>query len=111
LKDDAAHQAALAALPEKHHFRLWLDTGRVADTLFKNPLLQARATEAGIQLDKFRLTGPQRVTSALSVQSEVQNEVWTYRVDGLNLQAVAPLGMGAFALGSARLGGGTLPAL
>ncbi len=105
LKDDAAHPAALAALPATQHFRLWLDTGRIADTLMKNPLLQARALEMGLQLDKFRLVGPQRVTSALSMRSEVQNEVWTYRVDALNLQALAPLGAGAAAM-SGGLGGG-----
>jgi hypothetical protein len=110
LKDDAAHQAALAALPEQHHFRFWLDTGRVADTLFKNPLLRARAAESGVQIEKFRLSGPQRVTSAFSVRSEVQNEVWTYRVDALNLQALAPLGFGAMALGG-NLAGGALPPL
>jgi hypothetical protein len=99
LKDDAAHQSALAALPDKHHFRLWIDTGRVADTLFKNPLLRATATENGMQLEKFRLAGPQRVTTALTVRSEVQNEVWSYRIDALNMQALAPLGLGASALG------------
>jgi hypothetical protein len=102
LKDDAAHQAALAALPDKHHFRLWLDTGRIVDTLFKNPLLRATASENGMQLDKFRLSGPQRVTSALTVKSEVENEVWSYRLDALNMQALAPLGLGAAALGGGR---------
>lgn len=109
LKDDAAHQAALAALPDKQHFRIWFDTGRIADTLFKNPLLSARAAENGMQLDKFRLVGPQRVTSALSVRSEVENEVWMYRIDALNLQALAPLGLGASALGGLRGGGGLPP--
>jgi hypothetical protein len=99
LKDDAAHQSALAALPDKHHFRLWLDTGRIVDTVFKNPLLRATASENGMQLDKFRLSGPQRVTSALTIKSEVQNEVWSYRLDALNMQALAPLGLGASALG------------
>ena len=112
LKDDAAHQAALSALPDKHHFRLWIDTGRLADTLFKNPLLRARASENGMQLEKFRLTGPQRVTSALSASSSVENEVWAYRIDALNLQALAPLSLGVGALGG--LGGappGGLPPL
>jgi hypothetical protein len=104
LKDDAAHQSALAALPEKQHFRMWLDTGRLADTLFKNPLVRARAAENGVQLDKLRLTGPQRVTSAISVLSTVENEVWTYRIDALNMQALAPLGVGAASLSG--LGGG-----
>ncbi len=110
LKDDGAHQAALAALPDKHHFRLWMDTGRLVETVFKNPLLRATATENGLQLDKFRLNGPQRVTSALTVKSEVQNEVWSYRIDALNMQALAPLGLGASALsGVGRRPG--LPAL
>jgi hypothetical protein len=98
LKDEAAHQAALGALPEKHHVRLWLDTGRISDAVFKNPLIRAKAAENGMQLEKFRLTGPQRVTTALSVTSSVENEVWTYRVDALNLQALAPLGLGAASL-------------
>jgi hypothetical protein len=105
LKDDAAHQSALQALPDKHAFRLWVDTGRIADTLFKNPLLRARAAENGMQLEKFRLTGPQRVTTALTVRSEVENEVWTYRIDALNVQALAPLGMGAAVLGGGFGGG------
>jgi hypothetical protein len=99
LKDEAAHRAALGALPEKHHFRLWLDTGRISDAVFRNPLIRAKAAENGLQLEKFRLTGPQRVTSALSVTSSVENEVWTYRMDALNLQALAPLGLGAMSLG------------
>ncbi len=105
---------AVAALPETQHFRLWVDTGRIGETLLRNPLLRARATEAGIQLDKCRLTGPQRVTSAFSVRGEVQNEVWTYRIDALNLQALAPLGVGAalFSGGlSGRPGAPLLPAL
>jgi hypothetical protein len=95
LKDDAAHQSALAALPDKHHLRFWMDTGRVVDTVFKNPLLRATAAQQGLQLEKFRLTGPQRVTSAFTVRSEVENEVWAYRFDALNAQALAPLGLGA----------------
>ena len=100
---------ALGALPDGQHFRLWVDTGRMADTLFKNPLLRARATESGMQLEKFRLSGPQRVTTALSIQSTVENEVWTYRIDALNLQAFAPLGLGASSLGG--LGRSGLPPL
>jgi hypothetical protein len=111
LKDDAAHQSALAALPDKQHFRLWIDTGRIGDTLFKNPLLRARAAENGMQLEKFRMTGPQRVTTALSVRSEVENEVWTYRIDALNVQALAPLGFGASALGGLGSGRSAFPPL
>jgi hypothetical protein len=111
LKDDAAHQSALQALPDKHAFRLWIDTGRIADTLFKNPLLRARATENGMQLEKFRLSGPQRVTTALAVRGEVVNETWTYHIDALNLQALAPLGLGAAALGGGLPARSGLPPL
>ncbi len=109
LKDDAAHQSSLAALPDKQHLRLWVDTGRLADTLFKNPLMRARAAESGMQLEKFRLSGPQRVTTALTLRSEVENEVWTYRLDALNLQALAPLGLGAISLSGLGRAGGLPP--
>ncbi|HWZ88487.1 MAG TPA: hypothetical protein VNW92_06540, partial [Polyangiaceae bacterium] len=108
LKDDAAHKAAFAALPDTAHFRLWIDSGRVLDVLLKNPLLKARLVEQGLSLDKITLTGPNRVVSALSVRSEVQTEIWTYRVDALNFQALAPLGAGAAVLAGGLSG---LPAL
>ncbi len=92
LKDDPAHQTALANLPDTEHVLLWIDTGRVADTLQKSPLVRAQLAQNGVSLDKIKLTGPERVVSALSVRSEVQNEVWTYQLDALNLQALAPLG-------------------
>ncbi|HEY4103987.1 MAG TPA: hypothetical protein VGM44_08850, partial [Polyangiaceae bacterium] len=98
LKDDAAHKASLAALPNTAHLRLWLDTGRILDTLEKTPQVKARLVEAGIPLDKVTLSGPNRVVSAFSARGEVQTEIWTFRVDALNLQALAPLGAGAEAL-------------
>lgn len=111
LKDDAAHQGALAALPEKHHFRLWLDTGRLADTVVPNPLVRAKLIESGVQLEKFRLTGPQRVVSSLTLTSTVENEVWTYRVDALNLQALAPLGLGLVSVPGLATGAAGRPRL
>jgi hypothetical protein len=113
LKDDAAHQAAIAGLPETQHARVWLDSGRISETLLKNPLLRARASETGMQLDRIKVSGPERVTSAFSVRAEVQNEIWTLRIDTLNPQSLAPLGLGAAALGGLPrgLGGGTLPPL
>ena len=97
LKDDAAHKTALAALPSTQHFLLWVDTGRLGDTLLKNSLVKARLAEAGMSFDKIRMTGPERVVSAVSVRSEVQDQVFTYHLDALNMQAFAPLG-GAGAL-------------
>ena len=50
------------------------------------------------------MTGPDRVVSALSLRSEVKDEVWTYQLDALNFQALAPLGAaGALMGGSAAL--------
>ena len=92
LKDDPAHQTALASLPDTEHALLWIDTGRVADTLQKSALVKAQLARNGVSLDKILLSGPERVVSALSLRSEVQNDVWTYQIDALNLQAIAPLG-------------------
>ncbi|MEI9940902.1 MAG: hypothetical protein WDO69_27105 [Pseudomonadota bacterium] len=107
LKDDAAHERSVATLPGKQHFLLWVDSGRLADTLFKNPLAKAQMTRSGLALDKVRLTGPDRIVSALSMSGEVANDVWTFHLDALNFQALAPLGAGGALLGS----GWHLPAL
>ncbi len=102
LKDDAAHQSALATLPDTQHFLMWLDAGRIADTLQKSPLVKAQLSQNGVSLDKLKLTGPDRLVSALSVRSEVQNEVWTYQLDALNLHALAPLGAAGALFGGLR---------
>ncbi|MEI9952957.1 MAG: hypothetical protein WDO74_29270 [Pseudomonadota bacterium] len=107
LRDDAAHKSSLAALPDKQHFLLWVDSGRLADALQKNPLLRAQMTESGLSLDKIRLTGPERIVSALSVSGEVANEVWTFQLDALNFHGLAPLGAG----GALLAGGLRLPGL
>jgi len=109
LKDDAAHQASLTTVASKQHFLLWIDSGRLVDTLGKNPLLRAQMTQSGISLDKFKLTGPDRIVSALSMSGELENGVWTFHLDALNFQALAPLGTGA---ALAMVGSGMrLPAL
>ena len=99
LKDDPAHASALAALPATQHVLLWLDSGRIGAALLKNPLLKAELDRSGMSFDKLRLTGPERVVSALSVRSEVQDQVWTYHLDALNAQALAPLGGAGVLLG------------
>jgi hypothetical protein len=91
LKDEPGHKSALATLPEKVHFLTWVDTGRIGDTLMQNPLLRAQLLQSGLSLDKIHLTGADRITSALSVRGEVADEVWTYRMDALNFEALAPL--------------------
>ena len=110
LKDDPAHQAAIDALSSKQHFLLYLDSGRIADTVLKSPLARLAVSQSGVSLDKIKLTGPDRVVSALAVRAEAADKVWTYHVDALNLQAIAPLGAGAAVLGGGG-GGLRLPAL
>ncbi len=100
LKEDPAHKSALAALPDTQHFLLWLDTGRIGAALLESSSVKAQLSEAGVSFDKIKMTGPDRVTSALSVRSEVADEVWTYRLDALNPQALAPLGFAGSALGA-----------
>lgn len=110
LKDDAAHAGAIDALSNKQHFLMYVDSGRIADTVLKSPLARLAISQSGISLDKIKVTGPERVVSALAGRGEVANDVWTYHVDALNLHALAPLGAGG-----ALLGGGArgmrLPAL
>jgi hypothetical protein len=53
-----------------------------------------------MSFDKIRMTGPERVVSAVSVRSEVQDQVWTYHLDALNMQAFAPLAGAGALLGS-----------
>jgi len=98
LKDEPGHKNALAALPEKTHLLTWVDTGRIGDTLMQNPLLRAQLLQSGLSLDKIHMTGADRITSALSLRGEVTDDVWTYSLDALNIQALAPLA----ALGPAR---------
>jgi hypothetical protein len=91
LRSDAAHQATLAALPATQHALIWVDTGRIVGTLRDSSLVNAQLAQKGVALDKLELTGPKRIVSALSIRGEVQNEVWTYQLDALNFQALAPL--------------------
>jgi hypothetical protein len=105
LKDDLAHKTSLATLPGKAHLLLWVDSGRLADTLQKTPLLSGQLAQSGMALDKLHLTGPDRVVSALAVSGEVANDVWTFRLDALNFQALAPLGVGGALASGVRLPG------
>ena len=56
-----------------------------------------------INADKIRMTGPERVVSAVSLRSEVQDQVWTFHLDALNMQAFAPLGGAGALLGSSAI--------
>jgi hypothetical protein len=102
LKDDAAHKSALAVLPEASHLVVWIDTGRTADTILKSPLVKAMIEAGGIQMSNFKLTGPERVTTALAARAEAENETWTYHVDALNMHAIAPLASGAALMSGGR---------
>jgi hypothetical protein len=93
LASDPAHRAARAALPSATQIFIWVDAGRIVETLQKNPLLAARVSP--FDLSAVRWAGPDRVTAALAVSAELQSGVATYHVDTLNL----PVFGGAFGLG------------
>jgi hypothetical protein len=80
---EPAQRAARAALPSQAQLLIWVDAGRILESVEKNPLLAARAGELG--LGALRFTGPDRVTAALALSTELQNGRTTYRIDTLNI--------------------------
>ena len=68
LKKDEAHRRARLALPKRLNALLWLDSGRLADALLKQPPARRKAIEAlALPLDAVRLEGDRRFTSALGL--------------------------------------------
>jgi hypothetical protein len=100
LETVAAHKAALSALPAKAHALMWVDSGRIADTLLKSPLIKEVATRSGLDLAKIQLAGEKRLTSAFSIDIETANDVWTYRVHALNAPALGALGAASALVGT-----------
>ncbi len=93
LASEPAQRAARAALPNQAQLLVWADAGRILESAQKNPLLAARAGQLG--LGALRIAGPDRVTVALALSTELQNGSTTYRVDTLNL----PIFSGIFGFG------------
>ncbi len=70
---------------------MWVDTGRITSVMLDGATHVSRksAVSSMFPMDAIRLTGPDRVTSALSVGASVKNGVWTIDFDSLNLPATA----------------------
>src|SRR5262249_12419787 len=93
LGDDGAHKAAIGALPGGAHLYMWVDTGRIMDTLLKgSPEIEKEVSKHGFSLASIPLTGNDRVTSAISLGFKAKDGVWDYRFDSVNLLAAAPIG-------------------
>jgi len=94
LADDKAHQKALKAFDGKPHMLFWMDSGRINKSMLDDAEgLEDMMKEQGIPLKAFRLTGDDRMTTAMAVRLEANKGVWSYQVEGLNLPALAPAGM------------------
>ncbi|HEV8244966.1 MAG TPA: hypothetical protein VGP93_04330 [Polyangiaceae bacterium] len=102
LESNAAHKAALASLPEKTHFVMWFDAGRFGDTLQRSPLIKQQIEQSGFDINKFKLTGDDRITAALAVDVETQNDVWTFRMHSLNTFALGAAGGASALIGAAN---------
>jgi hypothetical protein len=62
------------------------------------------ASATSFPIDAVRLTGPDRVTSAVAIRATVKNGVWTIDLDSLNFPAT-----GLFSIASELDLGGALP--
>jgi hypothetical protein len=108
LGDDKAHQKALKAFDGKPHMLFWMDSGRINKSMLDDAEgLEDMMKEQGIPLKAFRLTGDDRMTTAMAVRLEANKGVWSYQVEGLNLPALAPAGMLANMKKMAGGGGGS----
>ena len=91
LASEPAQRAARAALPSTACVVAWIDSGRIVDTLQKNPLLAARMRS--LDRNGLHWTGPDRLTTALAISSDVRDASIAYRVDTLNLPLIAGFGL------------------
>lgn len=90
LKSNPAHELALSDMPKDASFYMWLDTGRITSLMLDGATHVSRhAVSSALPLDAIRLTGPDRVTSALAVRSTTKGGVWTVDVDSLNMPALS----------------------
>ena len=90
LESNPAHELALGALPKDANFYMWLDTGRITSLMLDGATHAARpTTKSALPIDALRLTGPDRVTSALAVKSTTKAGVWSLDVDSLNMPALS----------------------
>jgi hypothetical protein len=91
LADQPAHELAFGALPQDANFYMWLDTGRITSVMMDGVTHAHRSLSGSmLPLDAVRLTGPDRVTSAVALRmTSKSGGVWAVDLDSLNLPATA----------------------
>ena len=90
LATNPAHELALGAMPKDAHYYLWMDTGRITSVLMDGAThVKRHAVQSSLPLDAVRLTGPDRVTSAISFKmTHKTSGGWELDFDSLNLPAL-----------------------
>ena len=90
LEKNSAHELALSAMPKDANFYMWLDTGRITSLMVDGASHVSRhKTGSPLPIDAVRLTGNDRVTSALAMRSSIKNGSWSVDVDSLNMPAMS----------------------
>jgi hypothetical protein len=103
LEGDKAHKSALKALSGDAHARLWVDSGRILGVaLSAQPSIEAEVKKMGFDVQAIRTSGDDRMTSALAVGVTAKDNVFSYRVESLNIVNALPIA----ALAKAGRGGG-----
>jgi hypothetical protein len=90
LAKNSAHELALSAMPKDANFYMWLDTGRITSLMLDGASHVSRhKTGSPLPIDAVRLTGNDRVTSALAVRSAIKSGSWSVDIDSLNMPAMS----------------------
>ncbi|MEM6787990.1 MAG: hypothetical protein AAF715_10775 [Myxococcota bacterium] len=85
LGDDPAVDAAATALADTPRVRVWVDTGRLLAAAFRaNPSRRTDAEALGLPPDVVVRTGPERITSGLTLDWRAEGDGWRFDLHGLN---------------------------
>jgi len=90
LESNSAHELALSSMPKDANFYMWLDTGRITSLMMDGASHVSRhAVGSSLPIDAVRLTGNDRVTTALAIRSSTKDGSWSLDFDSLNLPATS----------------------
>lgn len=90
LGGEQAHELAFNAMPQDANFYMWMDTGRITSVMMDGAThVKKGSGSSPFPMDAIRLTGPDRVTSAMAMRATVKNNIWSVDLDSLNMPAMA----------------------
>ncbi len=90
LKSDKAHKLAIGSLDSKPVALIWVDAGRIMkDAITKD--MKSEMKDAGVPFSAIKLEGDSRVTVALAIETKAKDGGIAYRVETLNVPALAAL--------------------